>query len=311
MREEVSDCDWSLVGEGAGFLVAPGLESEGAVLQHLLGTVAGGRRCLDAEVPEHGVGFPTTEEHDGVLVNVSTEEGGRIRTGGTKIKIFEDPDEEGQPAFHMCGRSKYKGSTRLDHHLLQSLFNLQNVIWEHTNTDAFLPVLSEHSRGGNVFRGHPNHRGNGPWKDWAIIDWGPGWGRLPSHIWCFVVVEGFESGALGPVFGGIRLANGVYAVVEAGAHHVDEEGDEHPSYPFTPLTVEVGQQDANGVVLSGHFYLANADAIVGPCVVVPDMGGPKNGHFEVKPRREWINEFITWLRSPHGDDVVDAQDVAK
>ena len=253
------------------------------------------------------------ETEDDDLVAEDTEEAVprlRIRTGGTKINIFEDPDEEGQPAFHVQGRSKYKGTTRLDRHLLQFLFDLQNVIWEHTNTDAFLPVLSEHRRGDNVFRGHPNHRGNGPWKDWAVIDWGPGWGRLPSHIWCFVVVEGFESGTLGPVFGGIRLANGVCAVVEAGAC-VDEEDDGYPSDLFTPLIVEVGQQDANGAVLSRCFYLANADAIVGPCVVVPDIGGPKNGYFQVKPRREWSNEFIAWLRSPHGDDVVDAQDAAK
>ena len=31
---------------------------------------------MDAEAPEHGVGFPTTEEHDGVLVDVSAEQGG-------------------------------------------------------------------------------------------------------------------------------------------------------------------------------------------------------------------------------------------
>ena len=233
----------------------------------------------------------------------------RIRTGGTKIKVYEDPDEEGQPAFHMCGRSKYKDSTKLDRQLLQFLYDLQNTIWEHTNTEAYLPVLSEHTRGDNVFRGHPNHRGNGPWKDWAIIDWGPGWGRLPSHIWCFVVVEGFASGTLGPVFGGIRLVNGVYAVVEAGAY-ADEEDNQYPSDLFTPLTVEVGQQDVDGVVLSRRFYLANTDAIVGPCVVIPDIGGPKNAYFQVKPRREWGNEFVRWLRSPHGDDVIDAQEVA-
>ena len=75
-EEEVSDCGWSLVGEGAGFFVARWLESEGAVLQHLLGIVACVGRCLDAEAAEHGVRFRATEEHDGVLVTVGAKEGG-------------------------------------------------------------------------------------------------------------------------------------------------------------------------------------------------------------------------------------------
>ena len=38
--EEVSDGDGGLDGDGARFLMAPGLESDGAVVQHLLGIVA-------------------------------------------------------------------------------------------------------------------------------------------------------------------------------------------------------------------------------------------------------------------------------
>ena len=30
---------------------------------------------MDAEIPEHGVGFPAAEQHDGVAVDVGTKEG--------------------------------------------------------------------------------------------------------------------------------------------------------------------------------------------------------------------------------------------
>ena len=52
-------------------------EGVGAMVQHLLGVVVGYRGGLDAEIAEHGVGFPATEELDGVLVNASAKEGGR------------------------------------------------------------------------------------------------------------------------------------------------------------------------------------------------------------------------------------------
>ena len=57
--------------------VAEGLRVEGVVtvVQHALGVVVGQGGGLDAEVAEHGVGFPTAEQLDGVRVNASAEEG--------------------------------------------------------------------------------------------------------------------------------------------------------------------------------------------------------------------------------------------
>ena len=40
-------------------------------------------------------------------------------------------------------------------------------------------------------------------------------------------------------------------------------------------------------------------AIVGPCVVIPDIGGRPTAYFEVKPRRKWMTECVDWLKSPH------------
>ena len=44
------------------------------------------------------------------------------------------------------------------------------------------------------------------------------------------------------------------------------------------------------------------EAITGPCIVIPDIGGPANAYFQVKPWDEWAQEFVGWLRRPHKDD---------
>jgi hypothetical protein len=42
--------------------------------------------------------------------------------------------------------------------------------------------------------------------------------------------------------------------------------------------------------------------------VIPDIGGKNNAYFQVKPRREWSNLFVQWLRSPHEHDVMEDVD---
>ena len=72
-------------------------------------------------------------------------------------------------------------------------------------------------------------------------------------------------------FGGIRLKDGVYAVVECAEYTDLEEGSDRMTDIFTPLSLiveEDGEETPNRM-----FYLANTEAIVGPCIVVPDTGG--------------------------------------
>lgn len=51
-------------------------EGVGAMVEHLLSEVGTVDVCLDAQVAEHGVGFPAPKELDGVFVDVGTEERG-------------------------------------------------------------------------------------------------------------------------------------------------------------------------------------------------------------------------------------------
>ena len=66
--------------------------------------------------------------------------------------------------------------------------------------------------------------------------------------------------------------------------------------------VEIG---ADGKVKSRTFYLADTEAFVGPCCAVPDIGGPTNRYFVVKPRNEWADGFLKWVKDEHNIDKMD------
>ena len=225
-----------------------------------------------------------------------------IRTGGSRIRIFEDSDNEHIPSFEMLSRSKtQQKKTVWVQEAVDWLNALQNLVIEFI-PEPHLQVFTQHKRGETVFYGHPNFRSSGPWKDWALIDWGEGWGTLPSHIWCFVELRNMPIGSKRLQFGGITLQDGVFAMVEVGEYSLD---DALQSDLFIPLSVEVDGVDAKGEVTGRKFYLANTDAIVGPCCVVPNIGAEQNAYFQVKPRREWSKLFVEWLKQPHDLDVMD------
>jgi hypothetical protein len=220
-----------------------------------------------------------------------------VVTGGTKIKIYEDEDNNGEPSFEVLSRSKLLENTMWMTEVVVFLNDLQNLVRPFIQ-QQYLPVLTEHKRNNTIFHGHPNFRGLGPWKDWVMIDWGAGYGKLPSHIWCFVELQNMPTGGQRIEFGGIFLSDGVYAVVEV-ANYNENIDEIVKSDLFTPFLLEVAGMDADGDIMGRKFYLANTDAFIEPCCVVPDIGGAKNAYFQVKPRREWSKTFVTWLEAPH------------
>ena len=70
MLEQGGDLRGGFTWKGA-ISVGAGRKGEGAVVEHALGEGRGS--CLDAEVTEHGVGFPAAKEHDGVCASVGAE----------------------------------------------------------------------------------------------------------------------------------------------------------------------------------------------------------------------------------------------
>ena len=242
---------------------------------------------------------------DGSSTTGSASDDMEIKTFGTRIQVFEDEEDDFSPSFRFLSRSGTVSDCSWNNEVIVFLNNLQNLVISYI-PEPFLPIRTEHRRGKTIFRGHPNYRSSGrPWKDWVLVDWGPGYGSLPSHIWCFVCLTNMPIGGNTLQFGGINLADGVYAVVEVANY---TENDVGASDFFTPLELEVGDMDENGTVTGRRFYLANTEAFVGTCCVIPDIGGRNNSYFQVKPRAEWTKLFIAWLKAPHREDVMEFSD---
>jgi hypothetical protein len=229
----------------------------------------------------------------------SEEESNDTRTGEARIKVHKDDNNEHQ--FEFCSRAKNKGSVTWSPDVIDFLGEMQDKIRPYMNSEN-IPIWTCHRRKGQIFRGHPNFRGKGPWRDWVWVNWGPGWGRLPSHIWCFVVLTGMPSGQNAIEFGGIQLKDGVFAVVETS--NLEEDSAHVRSDLMMPVQKEV-EFDANGNAKGREFYLADTEAFDEPCCVIPDIGGPKNRYFVVKPRNQWANEFILWIEDAHNLDQMD------
>ena len=64
----------------------------------------------------------------------------------------------------------------------------------------------------------------------------------------------------------------------------------------------------DGSVAGRRFYLADTEAFADPCCTVPDIGGPPNRYFVVKPRNQWPKEFVRWVRDEHHLDSMDILD---
>ena len=134
---------------------------------------------------------------------------------------------------------------------------------------------------------------------------------MPCHIWCFVVLEGMPTGQNCLEHGDIALTDGVYAVVEnSKEEELDEDGYDEcgvRSEMMEAIRKEV-ELDGNGSAVKRTFYLADTDAFVDPCCVIPDIGGPNNRYFVVKPRNSWAELFLKWVEAPHKLNEMDVLD---
>jgi hypothetical protein len=233
----------------------------------------------------------------------TTTRGIETHTGDARIEVYQG--EDGEAEFKIHTRSKHVERTRLNQCLVEFLRDLQVLIAD-VLLGKSLPIFTYHRRGNQIFRAHPNYRGKGAWRDWVWVNWGEE-GKLPCHIWCFVVLEGLPNRRNAPEFGGIKLnRNGVYAVVECSTIETSEEEIGRSSI-LLPIRKTV-DLDSAGAVRKRHFFLAVTDAFVDPCSVVADIGGHPNRYFVVKSRAMWANDFQRWLRDPHAIDEMDPLD---
>jgi hypothetical protein len=134
------------------------------------------------------------------------------------------------------------------------------------------------------------------WRDWVVVDWGSGHGKLPNKIWGFVDLSKL-SNSRRINFGGVQLQPTVYAVVESALAVEDGEDTELLSVVET----EVGEFSLDGYVSKLKLYLAPVEAFVEPAVVVPNIGGENNSYLWLTGRQNWRDLFVTWLHKPYQD----------
>ena len=93
------------------------------------------------------------EEEDGN--SASGEEEVETRTGGTRIRIFEDKENGNETKFKVLGRSKTADATLWPGEVVDFLNELQKKVVDYIPWME-LPVLTEHQRYDVIWRGHPN-----------------------------------------------------------------------------------------------------------------------------------------------------------
>ena len=177
------------------------------------------------------------------------------------------------------------------------LSGLQDAIEEAVGIDE-LEIYTYHKRGTQIFRGHPNFRGKGHWRDWVWVQFEE---DTCCQIWCFVVIPDMEGQRV--EYGGIDLEEGVFAVVE-WTEKVDVVND--PSeVRISELVVPIEKQvvkNSDGSLVEKILCLADTSAFVAPACVVPDIGGPPNRYFYVEARNKWAEFFTEWLNNPKEED---------
>ena len=119
------------------------------------------------------------------------------------MRVHTDEDS-GEASFEMISRSKFNDKTTMNAQCVNFLLDLQDELDSACLLpDNHLKIFTRIKRGGQSWRGHPNYRGLGPWRDWARVDFGQREGQLPCHIWCFVVIPEVKGKRM--CHGGIRL----------------------------------------------------------------------------------------------------------
>ena len=228
-------------------------------------------------------------------------------TKGTRIRVFLDT-ETMEPAFDFpSSRIHSRSNVRWDRDIVEYLVELQDVVFD--GLLAELPIYAEHIREGQMFRGCPNHRGMGMWNDWVLVDWGSDKAQ-PCQIWCFLDLRSLPRNATVTV-DDIKVQRGVYAVVESADFEEEDAEEEDPwkSILFQGCRKECKFLNNNlKCVGERQFYLADVEAFVDPVCVIPDVGNSDiMRYLMLKPRTDWAQLFIDWVRADPDEDEMDEE----
>ena len=261
-------------------------------------------RCDDFHVlhlaEQEMAGRPLWAYFNGYVHNPQVQMEETISTGGMKIEVFWD-DEENEPAFRILSRMKNKEAIRLDNEILQCFWEIQEAVADEVSPVQF---CAEHNRSGQIFRSHPNYRGKDGWRDWVMIQWEEG--DFPAKIWGFVDLTSMREDAqlvLRSDPNEIEVERGVYAIVESGVV-VEEENPLSDIWSLVQL--EEKQVDGHPDQRTKKLYVVDTESFKDPICVIPNIGSEnKNEYLLMTPRQQWAEDFVTWLEMPHEHDRVE------
>ena len=225
-----------------------------------------------------------------------------VTTGETKINIIVA--DNGNPAYSLGvgHQSRVPAKEKWDSDIIAFLHQLQIKVRK-LETNG-LQIRSDHKRHGQIFRGHPNYRKGGSWKDWVVVEWAGSDDhiqRLPAQIWCFIVLHHLpktprklQKHKQRLNHGECNLRNGVYAVVES---------TQYTPNPRSNLLFRKVNLITNGE--RRKFYLVDTEAFVEPCFVIPDHGSPnKRAFFQIKNRDQWSRTFEDFLEEDLPEEYI-------
>ena len=234
-------------------------------------------------------GFEEEKEEEGETTNKKEKD---PYIEGATLKFFEENGE-----LHCQTTRKKKGETvgyPVEKELMQFVVDLEKAVAGYVDS---MPLYNAHHRNGQIFRASAQYRGN-VWRDWVIVDWDDH-GHLPNKLWGFVDLTALPENS-GINYGGlISLEPGLYAIVESAKYC----GEEHDSELVRELLTDCRVDNA-GNPIGYTFYLADVEAFVDPCIVIPNLGGPANGYLLLRERDEWRGRFEEWLEKPHHEDTI-------
>ena len=139
---------------------------------------------------------------------------------------------------------------------------------------ADLEFVSEYTRGESTFRGHWNYRSNGPWNDWAYVNWAGGEGLVPAKILMFAKYT-------------TPCASNDSAVC-----------DEDPYVVYEAIIISGKDRPKLNTLLTMKFELdmryqsVDCMAISEHCLVFPNDGAHEHSMIVVSPIQEWSDKFL-------------------
>ena len=246
-------------------------------------------------------GRPLWQYFDGYDHDSVAEAPDVIKTSGMRFVVLHKEGDPG-PSFQIQTRMQNRNKIQMDQTLIEMLWHLQQLVKEFVPS---MPIHAEHHRKGCVFRSHPNYRGKGPWRDWAMIRWEEG--DFPAKIWGFVDLTTMPEGDSVEVDEYTTLTNNIYAIVES-THYIQEE--KPMSDIWSPIRVDTDRSDGE---LRRVYLLVDVETIVKPICVIPNIGARTNPDAKdpkkwkpdpdefllMTPRDEWAGQFEDWVKASH------------